>query len=134
MLINSGIDIVEVKRMKDAVKRWGSRFTGRVFTQRELDYACRNRFPFEHLAARFAAKEAVAKAIGNGLITRWNEIEIAKSKSGSPSVVLHGRTRSLFLLRKIEEIQVSISHTRTFAVANAIVIKKGSNNDKKRNY
>jgi holo-[acyl-carrier protein] synthase len=122
MLEGLGIDIVQVARIEKAVARWGERFLQRVFTQRERDYCSRKAHPAESLAARFAAKEAVLKAIGTGLSggVRWTDVEVVNAESGKPEVRL-GRT----LVGRVgnRKILLSISHTRELAIAQAALVK-----------
>jgi holo-[acyl-carrier protein] synthase len=116
-----GIDIVEVKRVGALTQKWGDRFLNRVFTPGEIAY-CKNKCsPEQSLAARFAAKEAILKAIGTGLSQgiRWTSMEIVNDKNGSPSVKLGKRIKD-----KIgdKSILISMSHTKEYAVAQAILI------------
>lgn len=116
MIIGSGIDIIEVKRVKDAVKRWKNGFLNRVFTDEELAYAKNRRFPYEHLAARFAAKEAVIKAFSNQKID-FKDIKIINNENGKPVCELKDKRNGI-------QITISISHTKDYAVASAIITKK----------
>ncbi len=113
MIDGIGIDIIEISRVADAVSR--SRFRERVFTEAERAYCdgCANA---ERYAGRFAAKEAVAKALGISL--SWRDIEILTSPSGAPVPVLHGLARERLAGRCL---LVSISHSRDYAVAQALV-------------
>ncbi len=88
-----GIDIVEVTRVEKAIKGRGDSFVGRIFTDKEREYAGSKKFRYMHLAGRFAAKEAVKKALPDGkeIGMNWHEIEILNSEDGKPYVVLHGR-------------------------------------------
>ena len=86
-----GVDIIEIPRVAEALARWGDRFLRRVYTSREVAF-CRGRVP--ELAARFAAKEAVSKALGTGMRgVAWREIEVCPDRRGKPHVYLHGRAR-----------------------------------------
>jgi holo-[acyl-carrier protein] synthase len=119
-----GIDIVEIARLDRALARWGKRFTGRVFTSGELEYASAKHRPAQHLSARFAGKEAVSKALGTGFSEgcRMVEIEIVADHRGRPSVRLHGSTRRLASRLGVEEIHLSLSHSGDTAVAQAVAI------------
>jgi len=109
-----GVDIIEVGRIEGAVSRWGERFLGRVFTPAELEL-CRRR-PAS-LAARFAAKEAVMKALGG--VQRWREIEVLRYASGKPRLRLLGRARAR--ARRLGlELAVSLSHCREYAIASVV--------------
>ncbi|MCM8779051.1 MAG: holo-ACP synthase [Candidatus Omnitrophica bacterium] len=121
MKIETGIDLIETKRIKKALNRWGKNFLERIFTEREQDYVRNKKFYFENLAARFAAKEAVFKAIGN-LKLSWQDIEILNNGEGKPVVFLSKRAKRLIKRGKIKEIKVSLTHTRNYAVAQAIVV------------
>ncbi len=125
MIISCGTDIIETKRVKDAVKKWKNSFLNRVFTQKEIDYSMKRRFYFEHLAARFAAKEAVMKAFGDGFTAaNLKDIEIINDKNGRPEVILKAAMEKLRKKKKISSISVSMSHTRNYAQAVAIFIGK----------
>jgi len=121
MLEGLGIDMVEVSRIKKALNRWGERFLHRVFTAEERDYCQRKAHPEQSLAARFAAKEAVLKAIGTGLSggIRWTDVEVVNDKSGKPEVRLGKRITQLIGNKKI---LLSITHTKEFAIAQAILV------------
>ena len=110
-----GVDLIEVARIGSALERHGERFLGRVFTERERAY-CRCRPP--ELAVRFAAKEAVAKALGTGIGTiEWREIEVVRGPSGAPSVELHGRARALAERLGLGRPLLSLAHTHEHAIA-----------------
>jgi len=109
-----GVDIIEVGRIERAVSRWGERFLVRVFTPAELEL-CRRK-PAS-LAARFAAKEAVMKALGGA--QRWQEIEVLRYASGKPRLRLTGRARAR-ARRLGVELAVSLSHCREYAVASVV--------------
>ncbi len=114
-ILGTGIDIVEVDRIAKAIERWGDGFLNHVFTKEEISYAKKMRNPSEHLAARFAAKEAVFKAIGNDPTISWKDIQISHDKDGRP-ICLYRRKN----LKKHQTL-ISISHTKHYAVANAII-------------
>lgn len=118
-----GIDIVEVHRIEQAVARWGNRFLRRVYTDAELDY-CAGRA--QSLASRFAAKEAVSKALGTGWAPQeshaagwvdWTEIEVTRQGSGEPGVLLHGKALARAHELGISGWRLSLSHTHEHAVA-----------------
>ena len=116
MILGCGIDIIEIERIAEAIKRWGDSFLNHVFTKTEIAYAKTHRYPNEHFAARFAAKEAVLKALGDNAKVNWKDIQITNDKNGKP------------LCRFIKKgfkhkILISISHTKNYAVANAIITK-----------
>jgi holo-[acyl-carrier protein] synthase len=125
MKIESGIDLIEVERIKKAIKRWPNKFIDRIFTQGEIEYAKNKKMKYEHLAARFATKEAVLKAFGQGTrrYIRWKEIEVSKLISGKPSVKIHGFIKELKEKDNIKDISISMSHTKHYAVASCVLIK-----------
>lgn len=115
MKIASGVDLVEIERFQAALDRHGSRFLQRVFTEDELREAG------EHtasLAARFAAKEAVAKALGTGIgPVSWREIEIRRGSARQPLLLLHGAAAQLATKLGLTEWTISLSHSQEMAVA-----------------
>ena len=125
MIEGFGVDIVEVKRIKSAAKKFGARFLDRIFTKRELAYCRRKGAPEQHLAARFAAKEAVYKAFGGDGKNpiAWTDVEIINDKHGKPLVVLKGIAKRLMTRRKVKKAVVSLSHTKNYAVGNCILLK-----------
>jgi holo-[acyl-carrier protein] synthase len=110
-----GVDIVEIERVEKALAKFGDRFLGRVYTPLEAAF-CRGRV--SELAARFAAKEAVMKALGTGARgVAWREIEILPNHRGKPLVYLHGRARDRAERIGLSGLDVSMSHSREYAVA-----------------
>ncbi|UCB52485.1 MAG: holo-ACP synthase [Candidatus Zixiibacteriota bacterium] len=121
MLDGLGVDLVEVGRIRRAHNRWGERFLRRVFTVEERAYCMRKAHPEQSLAARFAAKEAVLKAIGTGLSggIRWTDVEVVNDESGRPGVRLGERiTRRI----GVKRVLLTISHTRELAIAQAVLL------------
>jgi holo-[acyl-carrier protein] synthase len=125
MIEGFGVDIVEVKRIKAAVNKFGARFLGKIYTKRELAYCKSKGMPEQHLAARFAAKEAVYKAFGGDGKNpiAWTDVEIVNDKNGKPMVMLKGTAKKLMLKRGVRKTVVSLSHTRNYAVGNCILLK-----------
>ena len=125
MISGTGIDIIEISRIKNAVRRWKDSFLRRIFTENEINYSQARKFSYQHLAARFAAKEAVLKAIGDSSIHRINlrEVEVLNNESGKPYIRLSGEAKKIKEKKKISDIIISMSHTHKLAVANAILIK-----------
>jgi len=121
-VVAHGIDMVSCERLRQAVKRHGKRFLGRVFTSAELKYCMGRKREIEHLAGRFAAKEAVLKVLGTGWRSgiNWTDIEIRNAPSGQPKVRLSGKCREIADELRLSSILVSISHIETHAVASAI--------------
>jgi len=126
MIIATGVDIIEISRIKNAAIRWKRDFLKRIFTDNELKYSNERTTSYQHLAARFAAKEAVLKAFGNGWANRveWKDVEVWNEESGKPNVRLSGQLEKLSKEQGVTDIVISMSHTRTYAVANAILIKE----------
>lgn len=124
MIIGTGVDIVEISRIRQAADKWKDKFLSRVFTEKELGYANSKKFACQHLAARFAAKEAVLKAFGDSSINNmeWKNIEIINNKDGKPMVRLNGEAKRMMAKRGVRDIIVSLSHTKNYAVANAILV------------
>lgn len=117
MIQGTGIDITEVRRIKQAVEKWGDSFLNRVFTQKELLNAQSRGSLYQYLAGRFAAKEAVFKAMGDKTLG-WKDIQILNKPDGKPYCTILNNN-------KMEsEILLSISHVKYYAVANAIIKKK----------
>jgi holo-[acyl-carrier protein] synthase len=125
-IVGHGIDIVETSRVKRMVEEHGQRFLDRVFTPAEQAYASRNpKRQFEHLAGRFAAKEAVLKVLGTGWRggIAWTDVEVVKEISGQPKISLTGECARIADALKIERWHVSISHIETHATASAIGLR-----------
>lgn len=126
MICGTGVDIVEVFRLKTAIQRWGEGFLKKVFTEREIEYSNSRRFSPQHFAARFAAKEAVMKAFGEPRkFTNWTDIEVLNDSEGKPAIVFHGDALKLKKSKKVADIIVSMSHSKNYAVANVILLRKG---------
>ncbi len=118
-----GVDIIEISRIAQVVERWGQRFLNRIYTPGELGY-CRGRAP--QLAARFAAKEAVMKALGTGARgVGWRDIEVVRRRGGPPTIHLQGRASRGAERMAVRQVAVSLSHSRDYAVA-SVMIDAGS--------
>jgi holo-[acyl-carrier protein] synthase len=119
-MLTTGVDILHVPRVREAVERYGRRFLERVYTPDEIVY-CNGRIP--ELAARFAAKEAVSKALGVGMRTLsregigWHEAEVINGASGKPGVLLFGRAAELAAQLQLTQWSLSITHEREYAIA-----------------
>lgn len=118
-VIGIGIDLVECKRIQHSLDRFGERFLNRVFTQGEIEYSNSMKFPARHLAARFAAKEAVSKAFGTGIgkAMGWRDIDVRKKESGEPYVVFSGQADGLARARGMKSVFITLSHTDEHAMA-----------------
>lgn len=123
-ILGIGIDIVETGRIESSITRFGDAFLQRVFTISEIAYCASMKNATPCYAARFAAKEAVAKAFGTGLGGRigWQEIEVRRKASGAPFIVLHGAAHDFSKSLAVSEIMISLSHSEHYAVANALLI------------
>ncbi len=123
MIIGTGIDIVSVRRIKEAEIKWGERFLNRIFTEGELKYSLNHKSPHIHLAARFASKEAMMKALGTGHRDGvvWKDIEVINKESGKPEMILHGKTKDLAGSMGVRNIHVSIAHDEGYAVAQVVI-------------
>lgn len=123
MIIGSGIDLAEIGRIQQSVDRYGNRFLDRVFTAAEQAYCLRKRNSAESLAARFAAKEAGAKALGTGIShgVRWLEIEVVREPSGRPTIQFHGRAAQIAERLGVVHAALSITHTASLAMASVVL-------------
>lgn len=118
-----GVDLVEVERLARAIRDHAGRFEARVFTPHEQEYAdARPGRRDEHLAARFAAKEAVLKALGTGWSggIAWTDVETRRDDDGPPTLRLHGEAARVAESLGIRHWKLSLSHTRTYAIASVI--------------
>ncbi len=122
-----GIDAVKIDRFQAAVQRYGDKFVEKIFTEREMQYANNKKSKYLHMAGKFAAKEAVKKALPNGaeIGLNWGEIEVLNEEDGKPYVILHGVAKGLMKKFKLSQVLVSISHTRDLATSNAMVVSNG---------
>lgn len=112
-------------RIEAAIENQGQAFLERLFTVKERDYCVKQRRPGMHFAARFAAKEAVSKALGTGIggSAGWLEIEVLRGESGAPTIFFHGSAADFIESEGIGSVQVSLSHARDYAAANAVAIR-----------
>ncbi|MFK7908996.1 MAG: holo-ACP synthase [Akkermansiaceae bacterium] len=124
IIFGIGIDVVEVGRISSSMAEFGERFASRVFTEKEREYCERQKKPAMHYAARFAAKEAVAKALGTGIGEElaWLDIEVKRRESGEPEVILSGDGKKFAERNKITQIKISLTHAEHYAAANAVVL------------
>ena len=123
MLIGTGVDLIEVERIAHSIERYGERFLRRVYTDHEIAYCTGRRASAESFAARFAAKEAGAKALGTGIsggIT-WNEFEVARNPGGRPVLELRGRAALLAKELGVRAISLSLTHTGSLAMATVVM-------------
>lgn len=117
MIVGTGVDITEVRRLRQAIEKWGDAFSKRVFTDEEIKNAKKRTSFYQHLAGRFAAKEAIFKAMGDKDLN-WKDVQITNDTDGRPCCeLLNGKGENL-------DVYISISHVKNYAVANAIVTPK----------
>ena len=128
MVIGIGIDIIEIDRIKESVEKFGDHFLKKIYTQTELEYSMKKKYMYQHLAARFAAKEAVYKALATGWNkdVSWQNIEISNEPNGMPIVTLKGNLKRF--LSKGKDLKISMSHSRDYVACMAIVYKSDSEN------
>jgi len=114
-MLSVGVDIVEIERIAKALERFGDRFLERIYTQAEVDH-CRGRVA--ELAARFAAKEAISKALGTGIYgLTWHEMEILPDPLGQPQVYLHGCALERARILGLTDFAISLSHSQEYSIA-----------------
>jgi holo-[acyl-carrier protein] synthase len=122
-VLGIGVDLVECARIQRAIDRFGDRFLHRVFTDGEIEYSMSMKFPPRHLAARFAAKEAVSKAFGTGIgkTMGWRDIDIRKKPTGEPFLVFSGPAKQLAERRGVSAALITLSHTEHQAMATIVL-------------
>lgn len=121
MKISCGTDIIEIDRIKSCIEDIGDKFLNTIYTEREIEYCeSRKSNKYQHYAARFAAKEAIFKAISTrlGPLSNWKDFEVLNDEHGKPKVFINAEIPNL------EDIDISISHCKLYAVANVIAIYK----------
>jgi holo-[acyl-carrier protein] synthase len=123
MVLGTGIDIIEVERIAASYEKFGDRFLQRILRPGEIAYCLSHKSPAPHLAARFAAKEAISKAFGTGIgkSLGWQDMEIGRKPSGEPFVILHNQGQTLLCERGARIVHISLSHTQVYAAAVAIL-------------
>jgi holo-[acyl-carrier protein] synthase len=123
MIVGTGIDLVEIDRIQHAIERYGPRFLNRVYTPAEQAYCLRKRKSAESFAARFAAKEAGAKALGTGISfgVSWLEFEVVRQLSGRPTLRFHGRAAQIAARLGVARAALSLTHTASLAQASVVL-------------
>jgi len=123
MIVGSGIDLVEIPRIQQSLDRYGARFLNRVYTPAEQAYCLRKRNAAESLAARFAAKEAAAKALGTGISqgVNWLEIEVVREPGGRPTLRFQGRAAERAHRLGASHAALSLTHTNVLAMASVVL-------------
>jgi holo-[acyl-carrier protein] synthase len=122
MIFGTGIDIVEIDRIKNSLNKYSPKFEQKIFTLTEIDYCQSQGDPAKHFAARFAVKEAVSKCLGTGITGAlgFKDMEVINEKTGKPILILIGKGKELFEKLELKSIHISISHDSTHAIAHAI--------------
>jgi len=123
MILGIGIDVIDIARIGHSIERYGEHFLRRVYTPAEIAYCWRKRRSAESFAARFASKEATAKALGTGIgfgVT-WKEMEVGREPSGRPFLLLHGRAAQIAAQQGVRHSALSLTHTDTQAWAQVIL-------------
>ena len=125
MIIGTGLDIIEIERIKNSIKKYSPKFEQKVFSAGEINYCQSQGDPAKHFAARFAVKEAVSKCLGTGIsgTLGFKDMEVVHEKSGKPVLKMTGKGKALFKKLKLKTIHISISHDHTHAIAHAIAEK-----------
>ena len=127
MLVGTGIDLAEIPRIRNSIARFGNRFLDRIFTPGEKAYCLRKKNAAESFAARFAAKEAGAKALGTGIShgIAWPEIEVRREASGRPTLHWSGRAAEMAARLGVKRSSLSLTHGRELAMAFVVVEDEG---------
>jgi holo-[acyl-carrier protein] synthase len=127
-ILGIGTDIVECPRIGKMIEQHGELFLRRIYTEREIRYCQARKHAIEHFAGRWAAKEAILKAMGTGRSRgiAWTHVEVRNGSDGRPQVMVCGAAREVARERQIGEILVSISHCRTYATAHALALGRPS--------
>lgn len=119
-MLATGVDIIEIERIKRSINRFGDKMRNRIFTPQE-QAACADRFP--SLAGRYAIKEAVGKALGTGIgDVNFTDIEVVNDKRGKPELVLHNNAKTLAAQLGFNQWSISISHTNTHAIGFVVAL------------
>ena len=123
MIIGTGIDIVEIARFRNILAKSGERFLNRVFTPEEQRFCLARQDPAPHAAVRFAAKEAVFKALGTGWAkgVTWLDVEVRRQEQGAPVILLHGTAQKIAVSKGVGRTHLSLTHTDNWAAATAIL-------------
>jgi len=123
LIIGCGIDLVKIERIEKIIKRWGNNFTSRIFTPLERDYCEKKKDnKYQSYAGKFAAKEALLKALGLGLRgANWKEIEIKNDELGQPLIDTSGKLKNIALAKGVSKYFITISHTKEYAIAQVIL-------------
>lgn len=122
MIIGTGIDLIKNQRIKKLINKYDNHFLNKIYTEEEIKYCQSKKKAFVSFAARFAAKEALLKALGTGLRNNsWHDIEVINNKLGKPKIKLSGKTKKQAGALKVKSIFLSISHEKEYSVAQIIL-------------
>lgn len=124
MVLGIGIDIIEIERIKKSIDDYGDHFLNKIFTKTEIDYALSKSNKYQHFAARFAAKEAIYKALSSDTDTvySWQDVEIYNEKNGLPKVNFYGTLKDY--LNEDKQLKISMSHSENYVTCVAILSSK----------
>ncbi len=124
MIFGIGIDVIEIERIEKSIEKFGDKFLDRIFTAEERAYCDAQKYPHVNYAARFAVKEAVAKAFGIGIgkDLAFLDIQVNRSEAGAPFVTLRGAGKNFAKEHGIGQIQISLTHAKLYAAANAVAL------------
>jgi holo-[acyl-carrier protein] synthase len=124
-IVGIGLDLVKIDRIRSIAERWQARFLDRLYTKAERRYCLARPSPHASFAGRFAAKEAVLKALGTGWSDgiRWQDIQVLNDRTGRPRATVTGRVKTLMKRAGITDIHISLSHDTDYAVAQAVLTK-----------
>jgi len=125
MIYGVGIDIVKIERMKQVVEKWGQHFLDRVFTENEISYCYEKKEPHLSLAVRFAAKEALIKAIGSVSLASLKDIEVVNAETGKPLLHIMGKLEKVLRGKLIKRVHLSLSHEHEYGVA-CVILEQGN--------
>lgn len=123
MVLGIGIDIIEIERIKKSVDSFGDRFLNKIYTKKELEYSLSKSNKYQHLAARFAAKEAIYKALSSDTdkVYSWQDVEIYNEKNGLPKVNFYGSLKDYLNANK--QLKISMSHSENYVTCVAILFE-----------
>lgn len=122
MIHGTGVDIIEISRIKKSMDRYAGKFEEKIFTPQEIEYCRSKADPCKHFAGRFAAKEAILKSLGTGMAQgiSWKDMEILNRETGAPVLQITGGGKAVFDSLNLKNIHISISHNQLYAIAQAV--------------
>lgn len=125
-IVGIGLDLVKIERIRALAERWRERFLERLYTESERRYCFERASPYASLAGRFAAKEAVLKAMGTGWSAgiSWQDIQVVNDRSGKPVAQVQGRAGALLREAGVTDIHISLSHDADYAIAQVVLTKE----------